>query len=118
MKKRILRISLGLILFLAAAAVVFWLWLTATPQVRAFPTPPLSQWTPQGVREAGPPPSAVLPAPDAFHTMHVNTVNSDELWTAIAPTFAADWVAESGFYIAEGPTFDNAGKAASFRADL
>ena len=109
MKKRILRISLGLILFLAAAAVVFWLWLTATPQVRAFPTPPLSQWTPQGVREAGPPPSAVLPAPDAFHTMHVNTVNSDELWTAIAPTFEADWVAETGFYIAEGPTFDNAG---------
>jgi hypothetical protein len=109
MKKRILRIALGLLSGLVAAAIVFWLWLTATPQVRAFPTPPLSQWTPPGVREAGPPPSAVLPAPDAFHTMHVNTVNSDELWTAIAPTFEADWVAETGFYIAEGPTFDNAG---------
>ena len=96
MTKRILRISLALIFFMAAAAVVFWLWLTATPQVRAFPTPPLSQWTPQGVREAGPALSAVFPAPDAFHTMHVNTVNSDELWTAIAPTFEADWVAETG----------------------
>ena len=109
MKKRLLYISLGLLLCLLAAATWFWFWLIAMPQVRAFPIPPVSQWTPQGVREAGPQPSPVLPAPDAFHTMHVNTVNSDELWTAIAPTFEADWVAETGFYIAEGPTFDNAG---------
>ena len=109
MKKRLLYIGLGLLLCLLAAATWFWFWLIAMPQVRAFPIPPVSQWTPQGVREAGPQPSPVLPAPDAFHTMHVNTVNSDELWTAIAPTFEADWVAETGFYIAEGPTFDNAG---------
>ena len=94
----------GLMLFGA-----LWWWLSAVPQARAFGAPPLSQWVPQGVREAGPPASAVLPAPDAFHTMHVNTVNSDELWTAIAPTFEADWLAETGFYIAEGPTFDRAG---------
>ena len=109
MKKTILRIGLVVLLAMVAVAAGFWLWLTATPQPRDFPVPPLSQWIPQGVREAGPAPSKVLPAPDAFHTMHVNSVNSDELWTAIAPTFAADWVAETGFYIAEGPTFDNTG---------
>ena len=109
MKKTILRIGWVVVLAMVAIAAGFWLWLTATPRARDFPVPPLSQWIPQGVREAGPAPSKVLPAPDAFHTMHVNSVNSDELWTAIAPTFAADWVAETGFYIAEGPTFDNAG---------
>ncbi len=109
MKKRLAQIAFGLLVCLLTAGTLFWQWLSATPQVRAFPSPPLSLWTPQGVREAGPPLSAVLPAPDAFHTMHVNTVNSDELWTAIAPTFEADWVAETGFYIAEGPTFDNSG---------
>ena len=109
MSKRLRYLFFGLLLLVAAAVMVFWFWLTATPQVRTFPTPPLSLWTPQGVREAGPTASAVLPAPDAFHTMHVNTVNSDEIWSAIAPTFEADWVAETGFYIAEGPTFDNTG---------
>lgn len=109
MKKRLALIAFGLLVCLLTAGTLFWQWLSATPQVRAFPSPPVSLWTPQGVREAGPPLSAVLPAPDAFHTMHVNTVNSDELWTAIAPTFEADWVAEAGFYIAEGPTFDNSG---------
>ena len=109
MKKSVRYFISGFVLFGLAILTAFWFWLTALPQARVFPTPPLSQWAPEGVREAGPPASAVFPAPDAFHTMHVNTVNSDEIWTAIAPSFEADWVAETGFYIAEGPTFDNAG---------
>jgi len=41
--------------------------------------------------------------------MHVSTSNSDEVWTVIAPTFEPDWISETDAYIAEGPTFDNAG---------
>lgn len=86
-----------------------WCWLSMTPQARVFPEPPQSRWTPQGARMAAEMYSPVIPQPDAFHTMHVSTSNSDEIWSVVAPAFEPDWVAEPGFYIAEGPTFDNAG---------
>ncbi len=86
-----------------------WHWLSAVPQLRPFAEPPPSHWIAKGPRMANPNPSAVIPLPDGFHTMHGSTVNSDELWTAVAPSFVADWIAEEKYYIAEGPTYDNAG---------
>jgi len=41
--------------------------------------------------------------------MHVGPNNSDNVWVAAAPKMELDWVAETSFYIPEGPTFDNQG---------
>jgi hypothetical protein len=51
----------------------------------------------------------VLPEPDTFHAMHVDTRNSDEIWSVAAPVVQYEWTAEPELYVAEGPTFDNAG---------
>lgn len=102
------------IIFIAAilaliSASAFWFWLTRMPQARSFAPPPLTQWMPTGPRTASLNHNAVNPVPDAFHTMHVGASNSDEVWSAVAPAYQLDWVAEPEMFIAEGPTFDNAG---------
>lgn len=97
-------VALGVI-----ALIAVWQWLVAAPRVREFPPPPPSEWAPHGARMANVITSPLIPQPDSFHTMHVSTANSDEVWSAIAPMFVPDWIAEPGFYIAEGPTFDNTG---------
>ena len=51
----------------------------------------------------------VIPEPNAFHTMHVGPNNTDYVWVALAPELELDWVAETSFYIPEGPTYDNVG---------
>ncbi len=51
----------------------------------------------------------MIPEPDTFHTMHVSTANSDEVWSVAGPVLEFDWVAEPDLYVPEGPTFDNAG---------
>jgi outer membrane protein assembly factor BamB len=41
--------------------------------------------------------------------MHVDTRNSDEIWSVAAPVVHYEWTAEPELYVAEGPTFDNEG---------
>ena len=98
-----------ILLIIIICCFTFWAWLSATPVAREFSLPTVSQWAPTGDRNASLTTSSIIPLPDAFHTMHVSTSNSDEIWTAIAPTFESDWISETDAYIAEGPTFDNAG---------
>jgi len=98
-----------LLILAGVAAAGAWQWLLALPAPRAFLPPPPARWQPQGVRAAAAQSNPIYPQPDSFHTMHVNTANGDEVWSAVAPMFEPDWIAESASYIAEGPTFDNAG---------
>ena len=103
------RIATFFLLVIAVGASAFWFWLTRIPQARPFTPPPLTQWVPSGPRAASLNHNAVNPVPDAFHTMHVGASNSDEVWSVVAPAYEFDWVAEPEMFIAEGPTFDNAG---------
>lgn len=103
------RIVLFLLLAIIVSVTVFWLWLTRIPEVRSFTPPALTQWMPTGPRTASLNHNAVNPLPDGFHTMHVGASNSDEVWSVVAPVFELDWLAEPDMFIAEGPTFDNAG---------
>ncbi|MBF7729578.1 outer membrane protein assembly factor BamB family protein [Pseudomonas sp. N040] len=87
-----------------------WQWLVRTPQPRTFATPAAPGWQPVGQRKANAQASAVLPLPDSFHTMHADSANTDELWSVVAPAFEPDWLAETGLYLPEAPTFDNRGQ--------
>ncbi|MEN0066654.1 MAG: hypothetical protein AAGA48_31260 [Myxococcota bacterium] len=69
----------------------------------------VTQWAPVGARTVGDYDYDVIPEPNAFHTMHVGLNNSDNVWTAVAPQLELDWVAESSFYVPEGPTYDDQG---------
>lgn len=92
------------------AAFAGWQWLSAVPEPRTFAMPGPTHWKPVGLRTASLQSSpAAIPVPDAFHTMHASTANSDEIWSAVAPVFKFDWIAEPDMYVAEGPTYDNAG---------
>ncbi|MEM9188127.1 MAG: PQQ-binding-like beta-propeller repeat protein [Myxococcota bacterium] len=71
----------------------------------------MTGWRPMGARVtgAGDIAGGVLPRPDAWHTMHADTANSDHVWIAAAPMLELAWTVETEFYVPEGPTFDNAG---------
>ena len=104
------RSILLILLVLALVAAGLYRWASAIPQARAFGVPARTAWKPKGVRQASPrDDSAVIPLPDAFHTMHVGPTNTDELWSVAAPMMQFDWVAEEAMYVAEGPTYDNQG---------
>ena len=69
----------------------------------------VTQWAPIGARTVGDYDYEVIPQPDGFHTMHVGPNNTDNVWVAVAPELELDWVAETSFFIPEGPTYDNEG---------
>lgn len=71
----------------------------------------MTQWAPVGARTVGEYDYDVIPEPNGFHTMHVGPNNSDNVWVALAPELELDWVAEAeqGFYVPEGPTYDDQG---------
>jgi hypothetical protein len=66
-------------------------------------------WAPTGPRTVGSYDFATIPQPNGFHTMHVGPNNSDNVWVAVAPELELDWVAETSFFVPEGPTYDNEG---------
>lgn len=92
-----------------AGGVAGYRWIAATPEARVFASPERTRWTPAGIRQFETLDSAVLPEPDTFHAMHVDTRNSDEIWSVAAPVVDYEWTAEPELYVAEGPTFDNEG---------
>jgi outer membrane protein assembly factor BamB len=102
-------VLLALALLALVGLFLGYRWASATPQVRSFEPPQKTAWAPAGARKTGNYDFSVIPQPDAFHTMHVGVNNTDELWTVAAPMVEHDWVAETEFYVAEGPTFDNEG---------
>ncbi|MEO0606136.1 MAG: hypothetical protein AAF211_32200, partial [Myxococcota bacterium] len=69
----------------------------------------VTQWAPSGARTVGDYGYEIIPEPDGFRTMHVGPNNSDNVWVAVAPQLELDWVAETSFYVPEGPTYDNQG---------
>ncbi|MBW1938457.1 MAG: hypothetical protein JRI67_06790 [Deltaproteobacteria bacterium] len=79
--------------------------------------PDRTSWTPEGPRvlpyignASDPAGGDVLNNPSTyFRALHSDTLNSDEIVTAAAPVFEADWIAEENFYLPEGPTFDKSG---------
>ena len=92
-----------------AGGFAFYRWIAATPEARFFAAPERTRWAPTGTRQAETLDSAVLPEPDTFHAMHVDTRNSDEIWSVAAPVVQYEWTAEPELYVAEGPSFDNEG---------
>ena len=69
----------------------------------------VTRWEPEGARTVGEYAYDTVPVPNAFHTMHAGPNNTDNVWVATAPRLELDWVAETNFYVPEGPTFDNEG---------
>jgi hypothetical protein len=69
----------------------------------------VTSWAPAGPRTVGIYDYDVIPQPNGFHTMHAGPNNTDNVWIALAPRMELDWVAESTFYVPEGPTYDNEG---------
>ena len=68
----------------------------------------LTDWKPSGVPTAGPV-SDTLPQLNTFHTLHGSINNTDQLMIAAAPEQKLAWVAETQFYVPEGPTIDQQG---------
>lgn len=93
----------------ASVALMFASACTPPPQKKVFEPPAKTNWAPIGARTVGQYDYDVIPQPDAWHTMHAGTNNSDNLWIATAPMLALDWVAETAMYTPEGPTYDNEG---------
>jgi hypothetical protein len=107
---RVLAFALALGVAALALAALYWRYLMPLPAPGVFGVPPKTQWRPPtwvtAPRAAPLDPRAddyaVQPEPTTFHTMHVGLENSDTLWTAAAPMFELDWVAEPEMYIPEG----------------
>lgn len=104
-KMRVAVISLSVVFGgLLAAALTFET--DATP--KPLPDYELTKWQPAGVPNAGPV-SKTLPALNTFHTMHGSINNNDQLMIATAPEQKLAWVAETQFYVPEGPSIDQQG---------
>ncbi|MGJ8669298.1 MAG: hypothetical protein ACSHXK_07420 [Oceanococcus sp.] len=100
----------GCALILALAGAYGYRWLHQIPQAREFTPPAKTAWKPSGPRfTVNAPDYSVTPEPNTFHTMHVGSNNTDNLWIATAPMFEFDWIAEADLYVPEGPTLDDDG---------
>ncbi|MDX2320480.1 MAG: PQQ-binding-like beta-propeller repeat protein [Moritella sp.] len=77
-------------------------------QPKARPEYKLTEWKPSGVPNAGPM-SDTVPVLNTFHTMHGSINNTDQLMIATAPEQKLAWVAETQFYVPEGPSIDQQG---------
>ncbi len=109
MRITVKRLTGVLLLVVVGLVVLGERWLRAIPAVRPFTPAPPTKWEPHGPRLALAERNLILPVPNAFHTMHVSSMNSDEVWSAVAPAFEWAWTAEPEMYIPEGPTFDEEG---------
>ena len=100
-------------LFLLLALLLISIWLVVTYEKphnpRVFGPPEKTGWAPSGPRIAASSQSEVIPEPTKFNAIHVDVANSDNLWIAAAPMFELDWVAETDYFIGNGPLFDKAG---------
>jgi outer membrane protein assembly factor BamB len=76
---------------------------------RVFGPPAKTQWKPVGARAASDHSYDVIPEPTTWHAIHVDVANSDSVWGVAAPMFELDWVAEPGYFVGNGPLFDNQG---------
>ena len=75
---------------------------------RTFDPPARTPWVPDGCRSV-PTDDPVLPTRAGWRNLHSDSVNTDEVSTALTPVFRADWVAEPEQYHTTGPVFDSAG---------
>jgi outer membrane protein assembly factor BamB len=78
----------------------------ATP--KSFDPPGPTGWAPSGCR-AVPPLNPVLDPRTAWRNFHADATGSDEIFSALAPVFAADWIAEPDTFNVTGPVFDSDG---------
>ena len=76
---------------------------------KVFGSPEKTQWKPIGPRVSGQHSYDIIPEPETFSAIHVNGANSDAVWGVAAPMFELDWVAEPGYFVGNGPLFDNEG---------
>jgi len=77
-------------------------------QPKDMPEYKLTDWKPSGIPTAGPM-SATVPVLNTFHTMHGSINNTDQLMIVTAPEQKLSWVAETQFYVPEGPSIDQQG---------
>ncbi|MCW5891202.1 MAG: PQQ-binding-like beta-propeller repeat protein [bacterium] len=75
---------------------------------KTFPPPRRTTWAPKGCRTPDPA-GGPLASRAAWRSLHADEVNTDEVSIAMAPMFAADWVAEPQTWNPTGPVFDDAG---------
>ncbi|MEH6584443.1 MAG: PQQ-binding-like beta-propeller repeat protein [Halioglobus sp.] len=100
----------SLLLIAIVGFAVFKIFLDEKPHnPKVFGPPEKTQWKPVGARAAGQHSYDVIPEPDTFNAIHVNSVNSDSVWGVAAPMFELDWVAESAYFVGNGPLLDNEG---------
>lgn len=77
-------------------------------QPKDMPEYKLTDWKPSGIPTAGPM-SDTVPVLNTFHTMHGSINNTDQLMIVTAPEQKLSWVAETQFYVPEGPSLDQQG---------
>lgn len=106
-----IKLGVGIVLVVAIGFAVFkaFIGVPRPHNPRVFGPPELTQWKPVGARSVGQHGYDIIPEPTTWHAIHADVVNSDSVWGVAAPMFVADWVSEPGFFIGNGPTFDNAG---------
>jgi len=75
---------------------------------RAYPLPAVTTWAPAGCRGV-PYVDDVMPARNAWRSLHGDVVNSDEVSHAFAPLFHEGWTAEVAMFNPTGPVFDGGG---------
>lgn len=77
-------------------------------QPKDIPEYKFTDWQPKGIPTAGPM-SDTVPVLNTFHTMHGSINNTDQLMIVTAPEQKLAWVAETQFYVPEGPSLDQQG---------
>jgi hypothetical protein len=98
----------GLLALIVIAATVLFLCyqlISLEAKSRDLPAYTLTKWEPKGLPNA----SLTDPAiPDLItsSTMHYGINNNAQVMVAAAPEQKLDWVAETDFYVPEGPTLD------------
>lgn len=93
-----------LILVLAVAA---WAADISLP-VKPFLLPVRTHWKPVGCRVI-PVSDPLLPPRTGWRNIHSDESNTDEVSVALAPVFAADWIAETDTWNPTGAVFDSSG---------
>lgn len=89
--------------------VGFCLAAGCTPTPKQYAPPGKTEWKPEGCRLV-PHPSPLLGYPTAaFWRLHADTVNSDEIATAVPPVFEYAGVVEEDKLFCEAPSFDKEG---------
>ena len=112
-KRVLVIISTTLILFsltdCTKITIAMAMLFTQESTAKSYKLPGKTNWKPEGLRKISTNKN-INSRPVSFaRSMHTDIHGSDEIATVIAPAFEFEWNAESNYFTAEGPVFDQDG---------